>query len=110
VRAQSNATPRREDACSIEERVCMFSQDGHRSPHGSTSFVVVAKTRATESKIWIDFGSFRERTVAVRQESGGEPPTFDDFGHAGESDGRLCQRQLDVAMHACKPGQPQPLL
>jgi hypothetical protein len=26
------------------------------------------------------------------------------------SDGRLCQTQLDVAMHACTPGQPQPLL
>jgi hypothetical protein len=26
------------------------------------------------------------------------------------SDGRLCQTQLDVAMHACMPGQPQPLL
>jgi hypothetical protein len=66
--------------------VCVFPRYGRRSSHVSAGFVVVVCPRAAESKIWIDFGSFRERTVAVRQESGGEPPTFDDFGHAGEAE------------------------
>jgi hypothetical protein len=86
ARTGLKATMRREDDCSIGERVCVFPQDGRRSLHVSTSFVVVAKTHATESKIWIDFGSFREGAIVAGQEAGGEPPTFDDFGHAGEAE------------------------
>jgi hypothetical protein len=62
VRTGFKATLRRND----EERVCVLPRDGRRSPHVSTSFVVVVNTRATESKIWIDFGSFLERAIAAR--------------------------------------------
>jgi hypothetical protein len=64
----------------------VLPRGGRRSPHVSTTFVVVVCPHAAESKIWIDFGSFRERAVVAGQESGGEPPTFDDFGQAGEAE------------------------
>jgi hypothetical protein len=40
--------------------------------------------------------------ISVERECEGEPPAFDNFGHAGETGRRwagLCQTHIDVALH-----------
>ena len=84
----------------------MFPRVGCRFMHVSTGFVVIVNVLFSESEYWVDVG---RREISPRQEHEGEPPTFDDFGHAGEGwPAAGCARR--TLTWPCTSGQPQPLL
>ena len=84
----------------IENRSCRFPRVGCRFMDVSAGFVVIINILFSESEYWVDVG---RREISPRQEHEGEPPTFDDFGHAGEGwPAAGCARprtHLDVALH-----------
>ena len=56
----------------------MFPRVGCQLMDASAGFVVIVNVLSSESEYW------GTREISPRQEHEGEPPTFDDFGHAGE--------------------------
>jgi len=92
---------------------CVFPQVGCRFLQVPADLAVIVDLFAGESKYWANLSPVCRSGIGARQEAlKANPQLLTTLAMLARlsSDGRLCQTQLDVVMHACTPGQPQPLL